>query len=70
VVGWSTVADTIIGNIIMGNNDSQDNVDSSNYLITNFKNIFLRIISYNLFSFHESVQDYKIHMIMEIVTFA
>jgi len=28
------------------------------------------IISYHLFSFHGSVQDYKIHMDMEIVKFA
>jgi len=28
-----------------------------------------RIISYHLFFFHRSVQDYKIHMDMEIVTY-
>jgi len=28
------------------------------------------VISYNLFSFRGSVQDYKIHMDMEIVKFA
>ena len=26
-------------------------------------------LSYNLFSFHRPIQDYKIHMDMEIVTF-
>ena len=31
--------------------------------------VIVVIISY-LFSFHESVQDYKIHMDMEIVKFA
>ena len=39
---FSTVADTVIGNIIKGNN-SKDNVDPSNYLITNFNNTFSRI---------------------------
>ena len=36
----STVADTVIGNIKKGDNDSKDNVDPSNYLITNFDNTF------------------------------
>jgi len=32
--------------------------------------ILSHIISYHLFSFHGSIQDYKIHMDMEIVKFA
>jgi len=39
----STVADTVIGNIKKGDNDSKDNVDPSKYLITNFDNTFSRI---------------------------
>jgi len=39
----STVADTVIGNIKKGDNDSKDNVDPSNYLITNFDSMFSRI---------------------------
>jgi len=35
---FSTVAETVIGNIIKGNNDIKDNVDPSNYLITSFNN--------------------------------
>jgi len=37
--------------------------------LTFFFNCIHIIISY-LFSFRESVQDYKIHMVMEIVKFA
>jgi len=37
---FSTVADTVIGNIKKGDNDSKDNVDPSNYLITNCNNTF------------------------------
>jgi len=40
---FSTVADIVIGNIIKVNNVSKDNVDHSNYLITNFNNMFSRI---------------------------
>jgi len=32
-------------------------------------NVETYFISYHLFSFHRSLQDYKIHMDMEIVTF-
>ena len=39
----STVKDTVIGNIKKGDNDYKDNVDPSNYLITNFDNMFSRI---------------------------
>jgi hypothetical protein len=35
--------DTVIGNIIQGNNNSKDNVDPSSYLINNFNNMFSRI---------------------------
>jgi len=37
---FSTVAETVIGNIIRGNNDIKGNVDPSNYLITSFNNTF------------------------------
>jgi hypothetical protein len=37
---FSTVADTVIGNIKKGDNDSRDNVDPSNYAITNYSNTF------------------------------
>jgi hypothetical protein len=40
---FSTIAGTVIGNIIKGNNDSKDSMDPSNYLITNFNNTFSRI---------------------------
>jgi len=40
---FSTVADTLIGNIKKGDNVSDDNVDPSNYLITNFNTKFSRI---------------------------
>ena len=40
---FSTVADTVIGNIKKGDNNSKDNVDPSNYLITNCNNVFSRI---------------------------
>ena len=39
----STVKDTVIGNIKKDDNDYKDNVDPSNYLITNFDNMFSRI---------------------------
>jgi len=50
---FSTVTDTVIRNIIGGNDDSKDNVDPSNYFITNFNNMFSRInwkyaITYNI----------------------
>ena len=59
MVGWSTVADTVIGNIMKGNNDSNDNVDPPNYLITSFENMFSRIISYHIIYFH-SMNPYRI----------
>jgi hypothetical protein len=40
---FSTVADTVIGNIKMGDNDSKDNMDPSKYLITNFNNTFSKM---------------------------
>jgi hypothetical protein len=40
---FSTVADTVIGNIIKANNDSRGNMDPSNYFITNFNTTFSSI---------------------------
>jgi len=40
---FPTVADTVIGNFKKGDNDSKDNVDPSNHLITNFNKTFSRI---------------------------
>ena len=40
---FSTVTDTVIRNIKTGDIDSKDNVDPSNYLITNYNNTFSRI---------------------------
>jgi len=40
---FSTVADTVIGNIIKGNDDFKGNVEPSKYLNTNFNNTFSSI---------------------------
>ena len=40
---FSTVADTVIGNIKKGDNNFKDNVKPLNYLITNYNNTFSRI---------------------------
>jgi len=42
---------------------------SSIDIIIKLHHMIIHIISYHLFSFHGSVQDYKIHMDMEIVIF-
>jgi len=55
-------------------NDRSENEERSTDKYFNFSSSFQTvnmycIISYNLFSFRKSVQDYKIHMDMEIVIF-